>query len=138
MIFAVGQMTPLPELRRTPLVEVWPQGKAERHAGIGCELVATLDAPVLQMVDQLVDVLQSFATFPVVAEQVIEVPKIILLDYIPQRAVLRVPRLAKQLVEGDSARYLDADGLRRPASSSGVHSSPSGTPRREHRQPRAV
>ena len=48
--------------RPTPLVEVLPQGKVERHAGIGYEHVQALDAPVLQMVEQLPDVLQFFAT----------------------------------------------------------------------------
>ena len=47
--------------RTTPLVEgCRPQGKVEWHAGI--ELVVALDAPVLQMVSQLVDVLQFFDT----------------------------------------------------------------------------
>ena len=45
---------------------------------------------VPQMVDQLVDVLQFFDTFlPVVAEQVVEAPKIILEDSISQRTALR-------------------------------------------------
>ena len=70
------------------------------HAGIGFELVAALDALVLQMVDQLVDVLQFFDTFrPVVAELVIEVPKIMHEDSIPQRAALREPQLVEQLVD---------------------------------------
>ena len=70
MNFAVGQMTPPPELRRTPLVEVRPQGKVERHAGIGFELVAALDAPVPQMVEQLVEVPAE----PVFVEQTIDIP----------------------------------------------------------------
>ena len=50
-----------------------PQGKVERHAGIWFELVAALDAPVLQMDDPLVDFLQFFDTsFPVVAEHLTE------------------------------------------------------------------
>ena len=74
-------------------------GKMERHGGIGYELVLTLDAPVLQMVDQLVDVVQFFDTFmPGVAEQVIEVQKI-LEDRIPSRKPFCEPQLVEQLVE---------------------------------------
>ena len=62
--------------------------------------VPILDAPVPQMVDQLVDVLKIIErSLPVVAEQVIEVPKIILQDRIPQRTALRWPQLVEQLVE---------------------------------------
>ena len=83
---------PLEEGRR-------PQGKMQRHAGIGYELVQALDAPVLQMVEQLPDVHHLFATcLPVVAEQVIEVPKI-LLENIPSRRLCRDTQLAEQLVE---------------------------------------
>ena len=71
----------------------------DRHAGIGLELLAALDAPVLQMVDQLVEVLQFCDTFPIVAEQVLEVPKIVLEDNIPQRTALWEPQLVEQLVE---------------------------------------
>ena len=79
--------------RPTPLVEV-------RHAGIGFEFVAALDALVLQMVDQLVDVLHFSDTFRlVVAEQVTEVPKIMLEDNIPQRTAFREPQLVERLVE---------------------------------------
>ena len=42
---------------------------------------------------------RCFASLPVVAEQVIEVPTIVLEDPIPQRALLRAPQLAEQLVE---------------------------------------
>ena len=86
-------------MRPTLLAEGRPQGKVQRHAGIGYELVAALDAPVLQ-VDQLADVLQFFDTcLPVVAKQLIEVPKIYLQDAVPQRSVLRQLLLAEQLVE---------------------------------------
>ena len=55
--------------------------------------VPMLDVPVPLMVEQLVDVLQFFDTFlPVVAEQVIDVPKIIFED-IPTRTPLREPQL---------------------------------------------
>ena len=58
----------------------------------------TLDVPVLQMVDQPVDVLHFFDTFSPVAEQVIDVPKIILED-IPMRTLVREPQVVEQLVE---------------------------------------
>ena len=60
--------------------------------------VPVLDAPVPQMVDQAAEVVRFFVSLPVVAEQVIEVPTIILEDPIPQRALLRAPQLAEQLV----------------------------------------
>ena len=64
--------------RPEALLEPWPQGQLQRHAGIGNELVQALDVPVLQMVEQLPDVHHFFATcLPVVAEQVIDVPTII-------------------------------------------------------------
>ena len=54
-----------------------------------------LDAPVPQMLEQLVGVLKVFdQSLP---EQGIEVPKITLEDGIPQRAVLREPLPAEQL-----------------------------------------
>ena len=72
-------------VRPDPLHEGRPQGKLQRHAGIGYELVQALDVPVLQMVEQLPDVHHFFAAcLPVVAEQVIDVPKIIL-ENIPTR-----------------------------------------------------
>ena len=62
--------------------------------------VPILDVPVPQMVDHLVDVLKVIErTVLVVAEKVIEVPKIFSQDRIPQRTVLCGPQLAKQLVE---------------------------------------
>ena len=61
--------------------------------------VPVLDDPVPQMVDQAAEVVRFFVLVPVVAEQVIEVPTIILEDPIPQRALLRAPQLAEQLVE---------------------------------------
>ena len=53
----------------------------------------TLDVPVLQMVDQRVDVLHFFDTFSHVAEQVI------ILEDIPTRTLVREPQLVEQLVE---------------------------------------
>ena len=61
--------------------------------------VPMVDVPVPQMVDQSAEVVKFFVTLPVVAEQVIEVPTIILEDTIPQRAPLRAPQLAEQLVD---------------------------------------
>ena len=43
--------------RPAALLEPRPQGKVQRHAGIGCELAQNLDVPVLQMGEQLPDVL---------------------------------------------------------------------------------
>ena len=93
---AAGEMTAFPMtddeggelsagVRPAPLEEGRPQGKLQRHAGIGYEVVQALDAPVLQLVEQLPDVHHFFATcLPLVAEQVIDVPKI-LLENIPSR-----------------------------------------------------
>ena len=74
-------------------------GKLQRHAGIGYEIVQSLDVPVLQMVEQLPNVTQFFAAHvPVFAELVIEVPKI-WPDRDPQRIVeRRPPQMAEQLV----------------------------------------
>ena len=58
----------------------------------------SLDVPVLQMVDQLVDVFRFFDTLCPVAELVIDVPKISLED-IPARRLCREPQLVEQLVE---------------------------------------
>ena len=86
--------------RPASMLEPWPQGKMEQHGGIGCGLVQDLDAPVLQMVEQLPTVIQFFAThLLVVAELVIKVPKI-LPGRVPQRFVeRRPPQKAEQLVE---------------------------------------
>ena len=66
--------------RPIPLVDVRPQGKVEQHADSGSCTAG--GGPV---------VLHFFDTFrPVVAEQVFEVPKIMLKEHnIPQRAALR-------------------------------------------------
>ena len=59
--------------------------------------ILDLDAPVPQMVEQLVGVLKVFdQSLP---EQVIEVPKTTLQEGVPHRASLRKPQLAEQLVE---------------------------------------
>ena len=87
--------------RPAALLEPRPQGKMERHTGVGYELVHRLEVLVPQMGEQMPDVLQFFASFlPGVAEQVIEVPKIFL-DKTPQRLgdVLRQPQMVEQLVD---------------------------------------
>ena len=62
-------------------------------------VVMMFDVPVPLMAEQLPDILQFFATFlSVVAEQVIDVPKIIF-ENIPTRIPLREPQLVEQLVE---------------------------------------
>ena len=85
--------------RPAALSELWPQGKVERHDGIAYELVHRLDVLVPQDGEQLPNVLQFFAAqLPVVAEPVIEVPKIFL-DRTPQRLgdCLRQPQMVEQL-----------------------------------------
>ena len=69
-----------------------------RHDGIAYELVQALDAPVLQTVEQLVDVLRFFNSLCPVSEQVIEVPKILPED-VPMRRFCRDTQLVEQLVE---------------------------------------
>ena len=87
------------------MLEPWPQGKTERHDGIAYELVQALDAPVLQMVEQLSNVVQFFATqLPVVADPVIEVPKILPHD-VPPRRLCRDTQLAEQLAEVPTTLY---------------------------------
>ena len=62
-----------------------------------------LDVPVPLMVEQPAEVLHFFDTFSPVAEQVINVPKIVLED-IPMRALAREPLLVEQLVEMPNRR----------------------------------
>ena len=89
--------------RSTPLVEVRPQLGVQRHSAE--QVIETfvpvqvLDAPVPQMGEvQVVEFMRKFDV-PVVAEPVIEVPKI-LLDRTPQRLGdrLRQPQMVEQLV----------------------------------------
>ena len=73
-LWALGKRPP-------PLVEVRPQGKTVQHSGIGFELVQALNVPVLEVVEQPVEVVSGFRnSLPVVAEQVIELPKLALPD----------------------------------------------------------
>ena len=68
-----------------------PQERVQRHTVE--QLVQILDVPAPLMVDQLMEILKNDV------EQVIKAPKIILLDYTPQRAVPRLQQLVEQLVE---------------------------------------
>ena len=85
-------------VRPAPLEEGRPQGKPERHAGIGYEIVQNFDVPVPQMVEELPNIVQFFAALSPVPEQVLAVPKILPHDVPPQR-VCRDTQLAEQLVE---------------------------------------
>ena len=88
------QKPPPPGTRPAPLVEVPPQGAMVQHSGIGFELLQALDVPVLQLVEQPVDVESFFRTsVPAVAEQVIDVPKLAFPTALPE------PQLVEQLVE---------------------------------------
>ena len=76
-----------------------PQERVQRHIveqmADCAPVVPMLDAPVPLVVEKPVKILDN--SLPDV-EQVIEVPKIIL-HQVPQRAVLREPQLAEQLVD---------------------------------------
>ena len=91
-------------MRPAPLWEPGPQEWVRRHTveqTIESFLpvpVLDLDAPVPQLVDQLVVVLQGLDVFTPV-EQGIEVPKITLADGIPLRGVLREPLPVEQLAD---------------------------------------
>ena len=87
-------------MRPAPLSEVLPQVGLQRHTVEQriehTPYVQILDAPVPQMVEQLVDFFKDFDVE--VPAQVIEVPKISQ-DFIPQRSVHLVPQFMEQLVE---------------------------------------
>ena len=97
-----AQKRPITGMRQAPLFEVLPQVGVQRHTVEQriehTPYVQILDAPVPQMVEQLVDALPFFDTLCPVAEQVIDVPKISLED-IPARRLCREPQLVEQLVE---------------------------------------
>ena len=86
--------------RPTPLVEVRPQQRVQRHTAE--QIIQTfvpaqvLDAPVLQMGNQLVEFMQKLDT--ATPEQVIDVPNLSQ-DRIPQRSAVGRPQTAEQLVE---------------------------------------
>ena len=89
-------------LQATGLVEPrGPQEHVQRHTTEQmvefAPMVQILDAPVLQTVEQLADILKLMDTQSPV-EQVIDVPKIVL-DLVSQRSSLRAPQLAEQLVD---------------------------------------
>ena len=81
-----------------------PQGRVERHVVEHrietCPFVQILDAPVPQLGDQVLELLQKIVTSSSVEHvQVIEVPKVFP-DRVPQRIVeRRPPQLVEQLVE---------------------------------------
>ena len=79
-----------------------PQERDQRHTVDqivdAVPVLPTLDAPVPQMVEQVVDVLQFVDALVPVAEQVIEVPKMIF-ENIPSRRSVLEPQLAEQLVD---------------------------------------
>ena len=98
------EMASARSMRPAPLWEPRPQERIQRHTAE--QMIESfvpvpmldLDAPVPQLVDQLVVVLQGLDMFTPV-EQGIEVPKITLEDWIPQRAVLREPLPVEQLAD---------------------------------------
>ena len=83
-----------------PLPEVLPQVGLQRHTVeqriVHTPYVQILDAPVPQMVEQLLDFFKDLDVD--VPAQVIEVPKISQ-DIIPQRSLDLVPQMAEQSVE---------------------------------------
>ena len=95
-----SQKPPLPGEHPGVLKEPEVQGRIGQHSGIGFELVQALDVPVLQMVEQPVEVDSFFRNFvPAVAEQVIEVPVLALPGCAVQRSALSEPQTVEQLVE---------------------------------------
>ena len=95
-----GQTRLLPGKRPASLVEVRPQGKMVQHSGVGFELVQALNVHVLQMVEQPVEEVSFFRnSLPLVAEHVIEVPKLALPDGFLLSSFPLEPQLAEQLLE---------------------------------------
>ena len=93
------QKAPPPGKRPGVLKDPEPQGRIRQHCGVGFELVQALDVPVLQMVEQPVEVDTFFRlSLPAVVEQVIEVPRLALPACAVQRAALPEPQLVEQLV----------------------------------------
>ena len=93
-----SQKPPLPGEHPGVLKEPEVQGAMVQHRGIFV-VEQILDVPVLQMVEQSVDVDTFFRlSLPAVAEQVIDVPKISCPSH-AGRAALREPQLVEQLVE---------------------------------------
>ena len=93
-----SQKPPLPGEHPGVLKEPEVQGAMVQHRGIFV-VEQILDVPVLQMVEQSVEVDTFFRlSLPAVAEQVIDVPKISCPSH-AGRAALREPQLVEQLVE---------------------------------------
>ena len=102
----VGAFPPVEEFtayvarRPSPLVEVWPSVRAQRHAveGLGefAPMVQILDAPVPQMVDHVAEALRLLDR--PIAEQVITVPTVSC-SSCPSRSRVPEPQSADQLVE---------------------------------------
>ena len=93
-----SQKPPLPGEHPGVLKEPEVQGAMVQHRGIFV-VEQILDVPVLQMVDQSVEVDTFFRlSLPAVAEQVIDVPKISCPSH-AGRVALREPQLVEQLVD---------------------------------------
>ena len=79
-----------------------PQGRVERHVVEHrietCPFVQILDAPVPQLGNQVLELLQKVVSSLVEPVQVIEVPKMFMPTRCP-RTVLSVPQTAEQLVD---------------------------------------
>ena len=90
------------------LAGVRPQDPVQRHTveqiDDSAPDVSSFDVPEPLMVEQPVDVLQFFDALVPVAEQIIDVPKIII-ERIPPRTSVREPQLAEQLVEVPTILY---------------------------------
>ena len=100
--YAMSEVDELPAAGVRPPSLGEPPGPAVKVGRVlqpGAFELPSLDVPVLQMEDQLVDVLGYFSTLvPVVAEQVIEVPTVVCPPR-GARTVLGAPQMADQLVE---------------------------------------
>ena len=100
--------------RPAGLLEPLPREKVKRQAGIGYEIVQILDVLVPQMVEQLPNIVQFFAVqLPVVAEPVIEVPKILPHD-VPPRRLNRQHRRGQWIQQGDFKRKADGEHPENP------------------------
>ena len=113
--FSLDDDDSVPELgcsRPDRLYEVRPQEQVQQHpVDQIVDMVPALpilDVPVPLMGEQLVNVLRSFDTLCPLAEQVIDVPKIILED-IPARRFCREPQLVEQLVDEPVPSFDDFD-----------------------------
>ena len=91
---ALRRQKALPPRKRPGVLSIGQQ------CGVGFELVQALAVPVLQMVEQHVEVLSFLSScLLAVAEQVIEVPALSLPVCAVQRVVPLEPQMAEQLVE---------------------------------------